>query len=119
MNKFSIDIAAVLLVLLSNTFGLAIHASSMPMAPHKIDGTNQTMGISIGCATLCRAAILNEKKVIPQAGAEDDDRYSPPHYAQFMTKIWGLSETTTQKYLADVKPLPKVPIYILYGVFRV
>ena len=119
MKRLLTSIATVFTVLLLNTFGLAIHASAMPMTSHEISGMNQGLGGSINCVTLCRTAVINKDETINSRYDEEDDEPTVPFYAQ--NQDWQFSEAVVnQKLYADsVKPPQKVPIYILHTVFRV
>lgn len=118
MKKLFTTISTAFLVLLLNTFGLALHASAMPMASHEMNGMNHTSGNSANCATLCRTAVFNKEEVLNTATEENDDEPQLPFYAQFQTGLFSRIDPKSRLYAANVKPPPKVPIYILYGVSR-
>ena len=49
---------------------------------------------------------------------EDDDEPALPFYAQNQQSYLDGKSITQRLYAAEIKPPPKIPIYILYGVFR-
>jgi hypothetical protein len=62
--------------------------------------------------------VSREENVIRNDENEDDDEPMVPFYVQVSS--W-LSDDKTLKqtlYADAVKPPPKIPVYILYGVFR-
>ncbi len=119
MKKLLTNIAAVLTLLLLNTFGLSLRASAMPMGPHEMSGMNHKTSNSATCATLCYTAVIKKDEVVNLESDEEDDEPSVPFYTHI--KVCDFSEThVSQKlYAYSVKPPPKVPIHILYSVFRV
>lgn len=62
MKKLFTGIATVFTVLLLNTFGLALHASAMPMANAGMAGMDHGSSSSTNCATLCRTVQYSAKK---------------------------------------------------------
>lgn len=118
MKKLLTNIAAVLTILLLNTFGLALHVSAMPMSSHDMGGMNHDSDNS-SCATLCRTAVISHEETINPANDEEDDAPTLSFYS--VTEILRLdSETIKGKlYAAQILPPPKIPIYLLHGVVRV
>ncbi len=74
---------------------------------------------SASCATLCRTAVLNKDESIDSDYDEENDEPAVPFY--LLTKAEQFNDNTVNQkiYAESVKPPPKIPIYILYGVFRV
>lgn len=110
--------ALLLAVLLLNSLSLASHASAMSVMPHGMSSHEDHLNSST-CATLCRTAVPTEKTVVDeQRDKEDDDELVAPFYTQ-NNSLSSDGLTERQKlYAAKVKPPPKIPIYVLYGVFR-
>lgn len=119
MKKLFTNIAAVLTVLLLNTFGLALHASAMPMTSHEMGGMDHGASSSTNCATLCRTAVFNKEEATNPSYEENDADPFIPYYVQFQNSRFSDVDTKSKLYSVNVKPPPKVPIYILYAVFRV
>lgn len=119
MKKLITNIAAVFTLLLLNIFGLALHASAMPMASHEMGGMNHDAGTSTSCATLCRSAVFTKEETIVRVDEEENDEPLAPYYAQPQNPVADDISIKSRLYDANVKPPPKIPIYILYGVFRV
>lgn len=119
MNKLFTSIITVFTILLLNTFGSALHASATPMTPHDMGSMNYETNSSVSCATLCRTAVINKEEIFNLENDEENDEPTIPFYAQ--DEVWKFSEIhVNQRIYADsVKPPPKIPIYILYSVFRV
>lgn len=119
MKKLFTSILTVFTVLLLNTFGSALHASAMPVTSHEMGSMNHETSSSVSCATLCRSAVINKEKILDLELDKEDDEPSIPFYAQ--SEVWKFSEVhvNQRNYANSIKPPPKIPIYILYGVFRV
>ena len=119
MKKLFTSIITVFTILLLNTLGSALHASAMPMTTHDLGSMNHETGSSASCATLCRTAVINKEEILNLENDVENDEPTIPFYAQ--SEVWIFSEIhVNQRIYADsIKPPPKIPIYILYGVFRV
>lgn len=119
MKKLFSNLTTIFTVLLLNLFGFSLHASAMPMASHEMGGMNHETSNSASCATLCRTAVINKDELDNLELNQEDDEPTLPFYAQ--NEVWKFSEIyVNQRIYADsVKPPPKIPIYILYSVFRV
>ncbi len=119
MKKLITGIITVFAILLFNTFSSSLHASAMPMNSHEMGGMNHETGSSASCATLCRTAVINKEEILNLENDVENDEPTIPFYAQ--SEVWIFSEIhVNQRIYADsIKPPPKIPIYILYGVFRV
>ncbi len=97
------------------------HASAMSAMPsHEMSGMNHGSSDATSCATLCRTAVINkEDNVINNDESEDDTEPAIAFYAQNQTLQTDEKSAAQRLYAAEIKPPPKIPIYILYGVFRV
>lgn len=111
-------IASIFTILLLNTFGLASHASAMPMMSHEMGGMDHRASSSTNCATLCRTAVFNKEEATNPSYEEKDVDPFVPYYIQFGHVQFSEVDTKGKLYNAKVKPPPKIPIYILYSVFR-
>ena len=119
MKKLLTSVTLISTVLLLNMFGLALHVSAMPMASHEMGSMNHETSSSAACVTLCRTAVFNKDELINLELDEENDEPKLPLYIQ--NGVWKFSEIhVNQRIYADsVKPSPKVPLYILYNIFRV
>lgn len=97
------------------------HASAMTAMPsHEMSGMNHISSDSTSCATICRTAVINkEDNIINDDESEDDTEPALPFYTQNQILPRDEKSASQQLYAAEIKPPPKIPIYILYGVFRV
>jgi hypothetical protein len=109
----------LLAVLLLNSVSFARHTSAMSTMSHDMGGMSHNSSDTSTCSTLCRTAVVSrEENVIRNDENEDDDEPVLPFYAQD-TSWLSDNKTLKQELYADgVKPPLKIPIYILYGVFR-
>lgn len=112
------NIFVLLAVLLLNSVS---HASAMTAMPsHEMSGMNHSSSDTTSCATLCRTAVINkEDNIINDDESEDDTEPAIPFYSQNQILARDEKSASQQLYAAEIKPPPKIPIYILYGVFRV
>lgn len=97
------------------------HASAVIATPsHEMNGNNHSAGESNPCATLCRSGLVNRDTVVilHQDDDGDDELAAPPYFLSQSGYSTGQLEKQ-RLYASAVKPPPKVPAYILYGVFRV
>lgn len=122
--KFLITIKSCLLLLvivLISSVGLAGHTSAMSTMPHGMGSMNHSSSDSTSCATLCRTAVINTytNNVVRSDEENDDDESTSPFYVA--NQVGQINEKLVkQRHFADaIKPPPKIPVYILYGVFRV
>ncbi len=118
MKKLFTGIVTIFAALLLNMFGLALHASALPLTSHEMGSMNHENSSSASCATLCRTAVINKDEILNLELDEEKDEPTIPFYAQ--GDVWKHIDTyVKQKNYADsVKPPPKIPIYIRYGVSR-
>jgi hypothetical protein len=109
----------LLAVLLLNSVTVAGHTSAMSTMSHEMGGMSHNSSDTRSCSTLCRTAVVSrEENAIRNDENEDDDEPVLPFYVQD-TNWLSDSKTLKQELYADaIKPPPKIPIYILYGVFR-
>ena len=109
----------LLAVLLLNSVTFAGHTSAMSTMSHDVDGMSHKSSDTSSCSTLCRTAVVSrEENAVRNDESEDDDEPVLPFYVQDNNWVSD-SKTLKQELYADaVKPPPKIPVYILYGVFR-
>lgn len=108
-----------LAVVLLNSLIFAGHSAAMSTMSHEMNGMSHDSSNTSSCATLCRTAVVNKEEIVINVDEnEDDDEPVVPFYAQ--NRLLRLDEKSVSQrlYAAEVKPPPKIPIYILYGVFR-
>lgn len=114
--KSSLVLVAVVLL---NTVGLATHVSAMSTMSHEMSGMSHQTGDTSNCATLCRNAVLERDVNQPQQNDKQDneDEFAEPSAPQkpLLTDAKSLKQ---RLYADNLKPPPKIPIYILYQVFR-
>ena len=118
MKNLFTSLAAAVAVLLLNTFGFAIHASAMPMSLHEMNSKEYGASSLANCTTLCRTAVFNKEEVLNIAREEKEDEPTTPYYALSQNHYFNNIDTNGKLYSVIIKPPPKVPIYILYGVSR-
>ena len=111
--------ALLLAILLLNSVSLASHTSAMPVMAHDMAGMNHKTSESTSCATQCRTAVFNQEEAINSRYDEEDDQPVVPFYVQNQNPYFNDATSTQKIYAESVKPPAKIPIYILYGVFRV
>ena len=119
MKKLLTNIAAVFTLLLLNIFGLALHTSALPMGSHEMSGMNHEVGNSATCATLCGTAVFTKDEVTVKVDDEENGEPSAPYFTLLKTYPPDDVAAKDRIYAANVKQPPKIPLYILYGVFRV
>lgn len=113
------NVLVVLAVLLLNTIS---HTSVVTAtSSHEMNGMNHSTSESGSCATLCRSTVVNRDifTILHQDQEDDDDK--PPKTLYSLSQRAYTSEKLIkqQQYADAVKPPPKVPVYIMYNVFRV
>ena len=113
------SVLILLAVLLLNSFGFAGHTSAMSTMSHEMSGMSHSSSDTSSCSTLCRTVVVSrEENVIRNDENEDDDEPVLSFYVQHNSWLSD-DKTLKQELYADaVKPPPKIPVYILYGVFR-
>jgi len=106
-------------VVLLNSISFAGHTSAMSTMSHEMSGMSHSSSDASSCATLCRTAVINkEDDLINNDESEDDTDPAAPFYIQSQLLRVDEKSVSQRLYAAEVKPPPKIPIYILYGVFR-
>lgn len=106
-------------VVLLNSFSFAAHTSAMSTMSHEMSGMNHSSSDTTSCATLCRTAVVSkEENIINDDESEDDTEPATPFYTQNQPLRLDEKSVSQRLYAAEIKPPPKIPIYILYGVFR-
>lgn len=111
-----------LLLLLAVTMSSAFSSlGHVTMHAHSIHGSMSRTPISNSvCATLCRTSLLIDTN--HQTGEAEEVVNDEPFYGSPDSQIRLNSDevySEGKSYANKVRPHPKVPIYILYGVFRV
>jgi hypothetical protein len=91
----------------------------MPMTAHELGSMNHETSSSASCATLCRTAVINKDEFLNLELDEENDEPTIPFYAQGVVFKFSEIHVNQRIYADSVKPPPKIPIYILYSVFRV
>lgn len=91
------------------------------MPAHEMNGMSHSSGDAGSCATLCRTALVSrDTNDINRPDNEDDDTEpAVPLYLSLQANSVSKEELRQKLYADAIKPPPKVPVYILYGVFRV
>lgn len=106
-------------VVLLNSISFAAHTSAMSTMSHKMSGMNHSSSDATSCATLCRTAVVSkEENIINDDESEDDTEPATQFYIQNQPLRLDEKSVSQRLYADEVKPPPKIPIYILYGVFR-
>lgn len=109
----------LLAVVLLNSISFAGHTSEMGAMSHEMSGMSHGSSEASSCATLCRTAVISkEENLINNDESEDDTEPAAPFYVQNLPLRADEKSTTQRLYAAEIKPPPKIPIYILYSVFR-
>lgn len=114
--KNALIISALLLL---NSIG---HTSTVSaMASHQTNGMNHSSSDSSSCATLCRSAVVNRDifTILNQDEEDDDDKRLNIFYSLSQNAYSSKKLVSQLRYADEVKPPPKVPVYILHSVFRV
>lgn len=113
--------ALILAVIILNSVAFSAHTSAMPVMSHEMsDSTvHHNSNDSASCVTQCRTVVFNKDEYIDSDYDEDNNEPVVPFYV--LSEDWQFSNNlVSQKlYAESVKPPPKIPIYILYSVFRV
>ena len=111
------SLAAIATVLVLNSFGLANHSSAMPMS-HEMGGMDHSKTSSnTSCVRLCTSAIVSKEDYDVDAQDEEDSQPKPPYYT-LHNSDYPSSNIQGVYYGLTLRPPPKVPIHILFGVSR-
>ncbi|TAH32855.1 hypothetical protein EYC59_05525 [Candidatus Saccharibacteria bacterium] len=114
--KYTLVLLAVVLL---NSISVAGHTSAMTTMSHEMSGMSHDSSGASSCATLCRTAVINkEENIINNDVNDDDTEPTTPLYFSGRQLSTDDKSVSQRLYAAEVKPPPKIPIYILYGVFR-
>lgn len=109
----------LLAVVLLNSLTFVGHSAAMSTMSHDMSGMSHDSSDATSCATLCRTAVINkEENSVNNDESEDDNEPALPFYISDQPLRLDEKSVTQRLYAAEVKPPPKIPIYILYGVFR-
>ena len=107
-------------VVLLNSLTFVGHSAAMSTMSHDMSGMSHGSSDATSCATLCRTAVVNkEENAINDDESEDDDEPIAPFFVESQPLHLDQKSVSQRLYAAEVKPPPKIPIYIIYGVFRV
>jgi hypothetical protein len=110
----------LLAVVLLNSISFAGHTSAMPSMSHEMGSIKHGSSDTTSCATFCPTAVINkEDNIINDEESEDDTEPASAFYSQNQTLQTDEKSLSQHLYATEIKPPPKTPIYILYGVFRV
>lgn len=125
MRKFLQHVLSLTILFVVSGFGLISHASAMPVSMHQMsqDGSHAHHSQSSStsrCVTLCTSAIVQREDELKDSMIHDDNNEPDlPFYLVGQHAVYDSESTKVALATASVKPPPKVPIYIRYGVFRV
>jgi len=109
----------LLAVVLLNSLTFVGHSAAMSTMSHDMSGMSHGSSDATSCATLCRTAVVNkEETVISNDENQDDDEPALPFYTQAKPSQTDEKSLAGQLYAAEVRPPPKIPIYIICGVLR-
>ncbi len=109
----------LLAVVLLNSLTFVGHSAAMSTMSQDMGSMKHTSSDATSCATLCRTAVVNKEDAATRNEEnEDDDEPALPFYAQNQQAYQDGKSISQRLYAAEIKPPPKIPIYILYGVFR-
>lgn len=107
-------------ILLFNIITFVAHASTATAMSYDMAGMHHSSDNSALCATQCRTAVLSNEEVNSNDRDDEEDEPALPFYALLENQPSHLHYHANAKiYLNSVKPPPKVPIYKLFGVFRI
>lgn len=108
----------LLAVVLLNSLTFVGHSAAMSTMSHDMSGMNHGSSDATSCATLCRTAVVNKEENIINNDESEDDERAASFYTQSQPLRLDGKSVQQRLYAAEIKPPPKIPIYILYGVFR-
>lgn len=110
----------LLAVVLLNSLTFVGHSAAMCTMSHEMSGMSHNSTNASSCATLCRTAIINkEEYLVNDDESEDDTEPAIPFYSLDKPLQTDEKSLSQHLYAAEIKPPPKIPIYILHSVFRV
>lgn len=124
MRKTLQHFFSLLILVTISGFGLMNHVSAMPASMHQMnhDSTHAQHSQSSNaarCVTLCTSAVVTREDELKDVTEnEDNDEPVVPFYVLYRSSIYDNESISVALTVASVKPPPKVPIYILYSVFR-
>ena len=115
MRNIIQNIVGILVVIVLNGFGFVGHTVAMPM-----HGMNHEQTSSANCAILCRTVAVESKQLkAKETQKENDNEPFIPFYLQLQNQRIDASPSVIKSCQPSIRLPLKVPIYILYGVFRV
>lgn len=113
------NILCLIAVVLLNSISFIGHASAIPAISHEMKGMSHTPSDISSCETLCRTAVVTkEENVTRNDEKEEDDEPISPLYIHYQFFNFDGKSVNQHLYAAEIKLPPKIPVYILYGVFR-
>jgi hypothetical protein len=125
MRKLVQHMFSLVVLTIVSGFGLVNHVSAMPASMHQMEhGSShsqhmQSSSSTSRCVTLCTSAVVGRDEDLDFVSEEDDDDEPVvPFYVLTQQSIYDTKSSEVTRAVASIKPPPKVPIYILYGVFR-
>ena len=125
MRKLFRHVLSLFILLTVSGFGVISHASAMPASMHQsghetAHTKHASSSSSTRCATLCTSAVVSkDDEYLSSEDNLDDDEPVVPFYIQRQPSIYDAKSIKLSGAELAVKRPPKIPIYILYSVFRV
>lgn len=121
VRKLLRNLVVSLLLLLVGSFGVTNHAVAVPSSMHETAGMDHggSQSSSARCATLCTSAVFSKEESIKPIYEEQDDEPGLPFYLLSQDAYLYSKHNRSYSNAFAMRPPPKVPIYILFGVFRV
>ncbi|RTK94818.1 hypothetical protein EKI60_02865 [Candidatus Saccharibacteria bacterium] len=112
---------ALLAVIMLTSISFSGHTLAMTSMSDEMNGMQHESSDVVNCATLCRTAIVDKKEYLVDSDKDNEDDTKPiiPFHLHGQSLQTDNKTISQQLYRAEVKPPPKIPIYILYSVFRV
>lgn len=115
------NLFSLLAVIMLGSISFSGHASAMTSMSHEMNGMQHESSEVVNCPTLCRTAIVDKKEHLVDADQDNEEDTKPiiPFYVKDRSLQTDKKTISQQLYTMEIKPPPKVPIHILYSVFRV
>lgn len=110
---------AALIITLLNLTGLVGHTSAMESMTHDMVNVDHSSSQTRPCDAICRSSVTAiQKNIVRKKQINKNNLETEPFYRQFQRQTLKIYEVKELVYVARTKPPPKIPIYILYDVFR-
>ena len=120
MQLFKRRILALVAIFFVTAFSFSAHTSVMAIGVHDSGSkSHATKDNSLNCVTPCFNYIFNKDETVTAIREDEDDEPALPYYVEFQSSPLLIADARSRLYSAAVKPPPKVPIYLLYRVYRV